>query len=238
MTPGMQDYQRLRQWLEQQERRIAEIEAENRELKRQLQELRRGVGISVLIQGKAIPLAGEVSPGLFAATDATPHPPAQTVQRAMHPTPPARPAKVAFPEDAWLTGHGPAARPGDQPAKGHSTLMSAHRATPAPVAPEWLRDAPERASRAMPSAHEARASVPRTQMPEYAHTGPVSTQAASEARMRMGSLASHTVPRLESIPRGGLPSLAQLTGSQPVVRPHQEARNRNRSPYSDSFVLD
>ena len=50
-------YQAMAEWLEQQERRLRALEEENRELRRQLGEMRRGMGIAVVIEGRTIPLA-------------------------------------------------------------------------------------------------------------------------------------------------------------------------------------
>lgn len=50
-------FQDVATWLDQQERRLRALEAENRELRRQLAELRRGVGIAVVIEGRTVALA-------------------------------------------------------------------------------------------------------------------------------------------------------------------------------------
>ena len=50
-------FEEIAAWLEQQVRRVRALEAENRELRRQLDELRRGIGVAVMIEGRAFPLA-------------------------------------------------------------------------------------------------------------------------------------------------------------------------------------
>jgi hypothetical protein len=49
-------YLAMTEWLEQQERQLRALTEENRELRRQLSELRRGVGIVLVIEGRTMPL--------------------------------------------------------------------------------------------------------------------------------------------------------------------------------------
>ena len=71
------EYAQMTEALRWQQQRIIDLEAENRELRRQLDDLHRGVGVSVVIEGRQIPLAalaaassppsasaGPVNPGL------------------------------------------------------------------------------------------------------------------------------------------------------------------------------
>jgi hypothetical protein len=44
-------------WLEERERQLRALEAENREMRRQLDELRHGIGIALMIEGRLVPLA-------------------------------------------------------------------------------------------------------------------------------------------------------------------------------------
>jgi hypothetical protein len=230
MTPGMQDYHRLRQWLEQQERRLAEVEAENRELRRQLDELRRGVGVSVVIQGRAIPLAaGPVAQ--------MPHEQA-TFQHSQpgHPQrEPVEQAESAFPEDAWLTGKGPAARPASAPG-GLASRIRAR--TPAPqVTPDWLRDGSADANaQSARTSRQAQSPAPQSQAYSYqtreAPSDPGAPYSTGNGMYR------HPVPRREAMrSRDGIPTLAQITGSQPVAGASRR-QHRGTNPYEDSFVLD
>lgn len=52
-------FEGIAQMLLEQKKLMDALEAENRELRRQLAELRRGVGIAVVIEGKTIQLANE-----------------------------------------------------------------------------------------------------------------------------------------------------------------------------------
>jgi cell division protein FtsB len=52
-------FEGIAQMLLEQKKLMDALEAENRELRRQLDDLRRGVGISVVIEGKTIQLATE-----------------------------------------------------------------------------------------------------------------------------------------------------------------------------------
>lgn len=95
-TPYLQMTDALR-W---QQQRIVELEAENRELRRQLEDLRRGVGISLIIDGRQIPLA---SP----AAAAMPHPSAGPALDA-----------------AWISGAHPSSAPTTAPVPTPRPLPS------------------------------------------------------------------------------------------------------------------
>ena len=55
-------FEGIAQMLLEQKKLMDALEAENRELRRQLTDLRRGVGIAVVIEGKTIQLATEQAP--------------------------------------------------------------------------------------------------------------------------------------------------------------------------------
>ena len=55
-------FEGIAQMLLEQKKLMDALEAENRELRRQLTDLRRGVGIAVVIEGKTIQLATEQTP--------------------------------------------------------------------------------------------------------------------------------------------------------------------------------
>jgi hypothetical protein len=57
-------FEGIAQMLLEQKKLMDALEAENRELRRQLEDLRRGVGITVVIEDKAIALAVEQTGGL------------------------------------------------------------------------------------------------------------------------------------------------------------------------------
>ena len=54
------DYHRLVAQIQYQQRRIAALEAENSELQRRLNDLRRGIGITVTVQGQTMTLTSPV----------------------------------------------------------------------------------------------------------------------------------------------------------------------------------
>ena len=57
-------FEGIAQMLLEQKKLMDALEAENRELRRQLTDLRRGVGIAVVIEGKTIQLATEQAPSV------------------------------------------------------------------------------------------------------------------------------------------------------------------------------
>lgn len=227
-------YQRddVTEYLAEQRQRIAELEAENRALRAQLDALCRGEGLAVVINGRQIPLAA-----LAATADAESarahhaqphagqsrgrrpsappdlyHHPAQRVPMPSPHTPPA-PTEAVFPEDAWLTGSTPAvqASPAAQaqtPQRGRNT--GAHALRPSErITPEWLREsrhaaapAPSQHSRSQPSA----------------------------------SYHPHEDAWADSYSQSHFSTLAQITGQTPAARPRRDPDARN--PYADSFVLD
>jgi hypothetical protein len=56
-------FEGIAQMLLEQKKLMDALEGENRELRRQLADLRRGIGIAIVIEGKTIQLANESSPG-------------------------------------------------------------------------------------------------------------------------------------------------------------------------------
>src|SRR5260370_37047776 len=98
------DYEQMSVWLERQPRRIEDLEAENRDLRRQLDELRRGVGVSVMIHGRAIPLASPSPSGSAYSSDG----PASSTQR--RPVP-AAPISHSYGSSAPQPSHAPPAPP-------------------------------------------------------------------------------------------------------------------------------
>lgn len=218
---GYDYYQRddVTEYLAEQRQRIADLEAENRALRARLDALCRGEGVSVLINGRQIPLAAlaaaaashaeaaHVRPRTPTAPPDLYHHPAQRVPMP----PPHTPAQgeTVFPEDAWLTSPSPAARPAGPAQRRHNT--GAHALQPSErITPEWLREA--RYGTASPQ------SQPRSQ-PAAGH-GP---QDAWSDSYSYGQAQFET--------------LAQITGQRPAIRPQRRDPNA-RNPYADSFVLD
>ena len=226
-----------------QQRRIAELEAENRDLRHQLDELRRGMGIAVLIEGRAIPLTALAHPpalrspvrthpsqpmpvALGARPSTTsgrmpivrgPSAPSTPYSRLPLPQPsvPSAPPRAVAPapDDGWLTGSTPALRP-------HPPVAAPAAPPSSSVTPAWLRDeAP---------------TVVAVPMSQPAPASP--TSHAPARRLSTGPLARPSVPRLQPT---GFPTLAQITGRMGAVRtqPQPERWPGERNPYADSFVL-
>ena len=213
------------EYLAQQRQRIAELEAENRALRAQLDALCRGEGLAVLINGRQIPLAAlaAASAGPSAGrpdasygrgrTPSAPrdlyHHPAQRVPMPPPSTPPPAPGEAVFPEDAWLTGAAPAVRPSSQPQpsqRGRNT--GAHALRPSErITPEWLREARQSAA-----------------------------QPTSQAQQQDAWADSYSHAQLSGEP-AHFSTLAQITGQRPAARPQRRDPNA-RNPYADSFVLD
>ena len=63
-------FEGIAQMLLEQKKLMDALEAENRELRRQLADLRRGVGIAVVIEGKTIQLATEPASSVGSQTQA------------------------------------------------------------------------------------------------------------------------------------------------------------------------
>jgi hypothetical protein len=61
-------FEGIAQMLLEQKKLMDALEAENRELRRQISDLRRGVGVAVVIDGKTIQLATEAANGLSASS--------------------------------------------------------------------------------------------------------------------------------------------------------------------------
>jgi hypothetical protein len=206
------EYYHLAAQLQYQQRRIAELEAENSELKRRLNDLRRGIGITVTVQGQTMTLTSPVitvvnqssepaDPGI---TGIFPH---VRMESAMEPPPPPRAATAptSSPEhEADMPTRSWGARPFSQRGPSSPPPMSR---SPQYEARDWptLANDPLRRSRSVPS-------VPRRgQAPS-----PVSPQ-SQEA----------------------FSTLAKLTGHHPTVHQREQPRQYPSTPtdFTDSFVL-
>lgn len=232
MGPGSGEYGHVSEWLERQQRRIAELEAENRELRRQMDELRRGAGIAVVIQGRAYALAAPAPapahtgehPAMPAGTLYPPAPmPPAAAPRAAH-------EQAAFAEDAWLTGPSRAAQAGPRRAQPQQATPAARPQSPSQdMTPQWLRDEkPRQAGPREPATWDEMAAA----QDDFASSPVMNAHAYVRARAKSRPLT----PRLEPAP---VESLAQLTGQHPSVRkpPANQQRQGMRNPLKDSFLL-
>ena len=160
MESGKFEFGQVREYLERQQRRIAELESENRTLRRELDELRRGVGIAVTIHGRTVPLAplppagtaahprpsvtpSSTTSGQHPAVAPVPSGPVPNAGPTAHaqPAPPAATFPATFPEANWLTGSQPAIRAQSQ-SERTAEPRQAHVPRPSErITPEWLREA-------------------------------------------------------------------------------------------------
>lgn len=179
------DYAQMTEAVHWQQQRIIELEAENRELRRQLDDMRRGVGIAVIIEGRQIPLAApaaastphssvspafdgpwtsaghHVSPPTPSAVP-TPLPQHTTPQRAFSAPPPVRAtAHTAPPQPAQLP-HRASLRHGEAAFSENSWLTGpAPAVKPAPQPPH-----PQRQQPAQPTPRQESRRVQPQQQPQ------------------------------------------------------------------------
>lgn len=254
MGPTEQEYRQALAWIEQMRARVAQLEAENGNLLRQLDDLRRGVGVAVVIQGRAIPLAAPAASMSGRQTGApvgfptapAPYPlatgPMSTPYHSayQHSAPLSSPlgggtqpgaVSPLHGDSAWLTGQMPAVQPGSAGSAGSAGQRGgAQQRQPHPaqrVTPEWLR---EETQRGQPPAQNGPASGMGTgQIPAM-----TPYPGASNARPRGGVQAR---PLGGQEPGERLQSLAELTGHIPAVRGRAKLSKRERDEFDDSFVL-
>lgn len=251
------EYARLVQWAEQQRQRIAALEQENRELRRQVDDLRRGVGMAVVVQGRVIPVDPAPAEVPLPNAGPVPHPsfgPAlhrlsQQPQPAPQPTQPLQPMQPTqqrravprlqpaprpevFSEELWITGQMRAVKaPTPAATPTHHPMTASQEMTPS-----WLReDAPPaptpKPRRTLATATNSHPAIPKPPTQPVPSTPSALSQPTGRQRVTARPLSRPSAP---------LPSLAQLTGQQPAVRiPGRQRREPDeRNPYSDSFVLD
>ena len=258
MGPTEQEYRQALAWIEQLRTRVTQLEAANGDLLRQLDDLRRGVGVAVVIQGRAIPLVGPLSgvgahqtgapvafPVPVSQPFTTPYSPATGPISASYPSAYPHSTPLSSPlggraqtdrtpavpdENAWLTGQIPAVRPPSAGTAGPRGGAQRRQTLPSQrVTPEWLREETQ-GGQQQPTQHGPAARGAR-QTPAVTPYVP-----ASNARPRpRGGVQARPLGGQESSER--LPSLAELTGHVPAVRGRPKLSKRERDEYDDSFVL-
>ena len=263
MGQGTPEFVYSTAFMREQQRRIQELELENRELRRQLDELRRGVGMALIVQGRAIPLAplspyamqggsipyAAIAPALTAPSGWSPQsghlalPGAPSGRIGNIPSdPPARSAS-----GRWYDTPVPAITP-VRPRQPTRPLSSEEIASPLgqrqAVDASWLtgpvpavRTRQESAAPQRSGARPSQRVTPswlREDLPELPnHSG---TEPSARGHLPARG-ARNNGPR-SLVPRlepMPLPSLAQLTGKQPAVR--RNAEDEQHNPFADSFVL-
>lgn len=258
MGPTEQEYRQALAWIEQLRTRVAQLEAANGDLLRQLDDLRRGVGVAVVIQGRAIPLAGPALPVTGApqpgASAAFPSAVSQSVPGpySLPAGPISAPYHTAFPQsaplsspldgsmqtgrapalsgdNAWLTGQTPAIHAtGGAGTAGPRSGAQRQTRPSQHVTPEWLREETQGGQQPPQRGPVGRGTG---QMPAVTPHAPT-----PNARPRpRGGVQARPLGSQESPER--LPSLAELTGHMPAVRGRPKLSKRERDAYDDSFVL-
>lgn len=263
--PGMEisdfEYTRMAQFMEQQRRHIAALEQENHELRRQVEDLRRGAGMAIVVQGRVIPVNPAPAEMPLPNAGPVPHPSFGPAVQQAQPAPQSqpyfpRPVQYAqpaprpevFSEEMWITGQ--------MRAVGASVPPPAPRpiSPSQDMTPSWLREDPTPAPTPAPSSAKrhtlatATGSHPALPKPPFQQPQPPqpsqqpraaapNPQQTGRQRVPARPLSRPPVHRLEAIP---LPSLAQLTGQHPAIHipgRQQQPEPGERTPYSDSFVL-
>lgn len=212
------EYARLVRWVEQQQGHIAALEAENRALRRELADLRRGVGLSVVVQGRLLPVNPTPTEVPQPNAGTTPHPSYGPVPR-----PP------LYSESTWITGQARASNP-PAPVR-HRPITPSQEMTPS-----WLRDndphTPPQAPaprRTLAAATGPYPTAPRPSSQQYR----VAPDRQQTARQRVPARPLPYAPEVAP-----MPSLAELTGQRPAIRIPGWSQSGERNPYSDSFVLE
>lgn len=211
-----EQYGQVVNWMDRQQRRITELEAENRELRRQLEELRRGVGVSVVIEGRALPVAALPTTGLESAitppTSTSQYPAFQPSIARTSVSRPAYPASPPYPQ--YPTYSRPTEMQPAWPMPSEASLpQRAPRSAPAPDS-TWLTGQ-MRAVRAPVSRVEATGSRPAA----------TNSQSMTPTWLREElPLPAPSIPSAPSWPSTAMPSmpkprtLASATGKQPAIR--------------------
>ena len=213
------EYARLVRWVEQQQGHIAALEAENRALRRELEDLRRGVGMSVVVQGRVLP----VNP----TPPEMPRPQAGTPP---HPSYGPAPRPPVYSESAWITGQAHAVNtPPPAPAPRRPATSSQE------MTPSWLRDSeprtpPPAQRRTLSSATGAYPSTPRPPAQQHFRAAPDWQQTGRQR------VPARPLPHSPEV--APMPSLSELTGQRPAIRIPGWSQSDRRNPYADSFVLE
>lgn len=256
MGPTEYEYRQALAWIDHLRTRVAQLETENAHLRLQFDELRRGVGVAVVIQGQTIPLAPlsrqPSAPTPSAMTGSQPVPPgrSQPAGSISAPFPPAfqpsapfaepigaapsGPFRTPYAENTWLTGPTPAVSPQRAPKQAQRPAGPPREGRPSQrMTPEWLRDEPpNRANnRPFPQQYDP---TPRTTSQTPALGSPGAATSGGQPRPR-GGVPARPLEGQQSGDR--LPSLAELTGHVPAVRARAKQARRDHEAYDDSFVL-
>jgi hypothetical protein len=223
------DYNRLVAQLHYQQRAIAALEVEKRELERKLSELRRGIGITVTIQGQTMSLSSPVVTVVSQSTEA-PDPGITGIFPVMSdPTPE---------ESARMMSEAPAPTPDMQSRHRYNPAQyraqtgqygSRSASDPRAARSSWRRDSRD---------PDSRHGTPSWLQDEATQWPPLGTPRAAQARPAI----SISRPRPSHAGPAEPPqfsTLANLTRQYPSARRVETERKhpQDPNPYSDSFVL-
>jgi hypothetical protein len=222
------DYNRLVAQLHYQQRAIAALEADKRELERKLSELRRGIGITVTIQGQTMSLTSPVVTVVSQSTE--PPDPGITgiFPVMMDPTPE---------ESARMMSEEPAPTPDAQsrhrynpPQYGAQTGQYGRSATGFRRAQSsWRHDSRD---------HDSRRGTPSWLQDEATEWPPLNTPRVTQARPAASISRPHP-SYAGPVEPPQFSTLANLTGQYPSARRAEPSLRhpQDPNPYSDSFVL-
>jgi hypothetical protein len=234
-----------------QQRYIAALEAENRELRRQLAELRRGVGVTVTIQGQTMSLTAPVATVVSQSTEPVDTnitgilPLMTSTGSYPTPTPPAQPG----PQTPPRTWNHSAYR---QYGQGQTPAESGEYSENAWLTGEMRRVSPvSRPQQQPPATEQPRPLSPSQQVtPLWLREEPrewpsLTTPQATPSRRP--PVSRPAMPQQQQTPlrysqqgQESFDSLARLTGHHPIMRSlneRQQPPSNERNPYTDSFVL-
>ncbi len=217
------DYHRLMAQIQYQQRCIAALEAENSELQRRLNDLRRGIGISVTVQGQTMSLTSPVITvvsqstepadpgitGIFPSMEA-PIGTSYATNQGASPRAYAPPPRPTAPRGRDNRASGSSSRAGQVPYGSPEGVESPPPEPDRVATPPWLRDQPsEWPTLSTPHPSVGRAAPRGTGLPP------------------------------ESPPHDQFSTLAKLTGHHPAVHERSDQRQYPHGPtaFSDSFVL-
>lgn len=228
-------------WLERVSARLRELEAENAQLKQQLADLRHGLGIAVVIDGKLVPLAPQPA--------SAPPQPSAPRQQPQQPQQQPRPPRQTGEQLPHLTGY-PAGQMGSDVSRHTGSVP-----VPMPVPP--AQPAPAISHRAYPPLAATpeqlpaiRGLLPAPEQPtrEWLGAGdawpdatPANPAAPAARPARPGRTLRHATGGPPPL-RDSYPPARHQPSSDPIWRDldrerTSEAEREQRNPYADSFML-
>jgi hypothetical protein len=214
------DYNRLVAQLHYQQRAIATLEAEKRELERKLSELRRGIGVTVCIQGQTMSLTSPVVTVVNQSTE-PPDPGITGIFPMMTDPTPEEPGSTPNAQSRHRYNPSPyGAQAGQYGRSGSGSLLSQS---------SWRRDSRDQGDRR---------GTPSWLQDEATEWPPLSTPRVTQARPAT-RVSRPRPPYAGPVEPPQFSTLANLTGQHPSARQAETSLRhpQDPNPYSDSFVL-